>query len=102
MWCIADFCLVPVCAPEPSISKYVAAVTRMLEDEPNVKSELQTNGTVLEGEWDDVMRAIKKAHQLVHDSGIVRIQTTIKVSTRTDKKQHFSDKVPSVLTKLGK
>lgn len=90
----------PVCAPEPSLSKYIAAVTQMLENEP-IKSELGPSGTVLEGPWEDVMRVIEKAHKVIHDTGVVRIQTTIKVGTRTDKEQHFSDKIPSVLKKLN-
>ncbi len=49
-----------------------------------------------EGSWDDVMRIIGQAHSLLHGSGIVRIQTDIRVGSRTDKKQSFDDKIAAV------
>jgi len=42
------------------------------------------------------MRIIGQAHSLIHGSGVVRIQTDIRVGTRTDKKQSFEDKIASV------
>lgn len=35
-----------------------------------------------EGSWDDVMRLIGQAHVMLHDKGIVRIQTDIRVGSR--------------------
>ncbi|KAI9749146.1 MAG: hypothetical protein M1815_002729 [Lichina confinis] len=49
-----------------------------------------------EGPWDDVMRLIGQAHTLLHKKGIVRVQTDVRVGTRTDKKQNFESKVRSV------
>lgn len=49
-----------------------------------------------EGSWDDVMRLIGQAHTLVHQNGVARVQTDIRAGTRTDKKQHFSEKVSKV------
>lgn len=42
------------------------------------------------------MRIIGQAHSFLHGSGIVRIQSDIRVGSRTDKKQSFEDKVASV------
>jgi uncharacterized protein YqgV (UPF0045/DUF77 family) len=66
----------------------------------------------VEGSWDEVMRLIGQAHTLVHQNGILRVQTDIRAGTRsannyssinpdtnycrTDKKQHFSEKVTKV------
>lgn len=50
----------------------------------------------LEGPWDDVMRVIGQAHALVHQNGVPRVQTDIRVGSRTDKKQHFTEKVSKV------
>ena len=70
----------------------------------------------VEGSWEDVMRLIGQAHCMLHEKGIVRIQTDIRVGSRyvfdttelffvgkcaelrnrTDKKQTFSDKVKAV------
>lgn len=35
-----------------------------------------------EGSWDDVMRLIGQAHTLVHQNGILRVQTDIRIGTR--------------------
>lgn len=41
-------------------------------------------------------RFIGQAHSLLHGSGVIRIQTDIRIGTRTDKKQGFQDKVNAV------
>ena len=35
-----------------------------------------------EGSWDEVMKVIGQAHCLLHEKGIVRIQTDIRVGSR--------------------
>lgn len=35
-----------------------------------------------EGPWDDVTRLIGLAHTLVHQEGIARVQTDIRIATR--------------------
>ena len=42
---------------------------------------LPANGSV-EGSWEDVMRVIGQAHCMLHEKGIVRIQTDIRVGSR--------------------
>ena len=49
-----------------------------------------------EGSWDDVMRLIGQCHSMLHQNGVVRIQSDIRIGTRTDKKQSFEDKVAKV------
>lgn len=49
-----------------------------------------------EGSWDDVTKIIGQAHSLLHGSGVIRIQSDIRIGTRTDKKQTFEDKVAAV------
>jgi uncharacterized protein (TIGR00106 family) len=56
----------------------------------------------LEGPWDDVMRVIGQAHSLLHENGVVRIQSDIRVGSRTDKKQTAEDKVAAVKAILDK
>ena len=36
----------------------------------------------VEGSWEDVMRVIGQAHCMLHEKGIVRIQTDIRVGSR--------------------
>lgn len=49
-----------------------------------------------EGPWDDVMRVIGQCHVALHQNGVVRIQSDIRVGSRTDKKQTSKDKVAAV------
>ncbi|RYP00056.1 hypothetical protein DL765_010913 [Monosporascus sp. GIB2] len=55
-----------------------------------------------EGSWDDVMRVIGQAHSAVHARGVVRVQSSMRVGTRTDKKQTAQDKVKRVEDILAK
>lgn len=58
--------------------------------------------SVSEGSWDECMRIIGQCHSLLHANGTVRIQTDIRVGSRTDKKQGFEDKVKAVQDLLAK
>jgi len=44
------------------------------------QSCLLTN--TIEGSWDEVMRIIGQAHTLVHQNGVLRVQTDIRAGTR--------------------
>ncbi|KXL47159.1 MAG: hypothetical protein FE78DRAFT_144635 [Acidomyces sp. 'richmondensis'] len=98
--CIADFCLIPIGTPSPSVSKEVAAVQRLLQ-KSGVKYSMHSAGTTIEGSWDECMTLIGQCHSMLHARGIVRIQTDIRVGSRTDKKQSFEDKVAAVKNLLG-
>lgn len=41
-------------------------------------------------------KVIGQAHALLHANGIVRIHSSIRIGTRTDKEQHFADKIKTV------
>ncbi|RYP69234.1 hypothetical protein DL771_006202 [Monosporascus sp. 5C6A] len=62
----------------------------------------RTAGDQAEGSWDDVMRVIGQAHSVVHAKGGVRVQSSMRVGTRTDKKQTAQDKVKRVEDILAK
>jgi uncharacterized protein (TIGR00106 family) len=95
---IVDFCLVPI-GVGVSLSKYVAECEKIL-NEAGLEVQLHANGTNIEGEWDDVFAAIKNCHERVHEMGVPRISTTIKMGTRTDRVQTMEDKMRSVWEKL--
>lgn len=95
---IMDLCLVPL-GVGVSLSEYVAACQRVLA-KADVQTQLHAYGTNIEGEWDEVMAAVKLCHEEIHRLGAPRITTTIKMGTRTDRNQTIADKVDSVLAKL--
>jgi uncharacterized protein YqgV (UPF0045/DUF77 family) len=50
----------------------------------------------IEGPWESVTCLIGQAHTLVHRNGVMRIQTDVRIGTRTDKEEHFAEKVSKV------
>ena len=95
---ILDFCVIPL-GVGVSVSKYVVACEKVLQ-EAGLKTHLHAYGTNVEGEWDDVMAAVKRCHEVVHEAGAPRISTTIRLGTRTDREQTMDDKIQSVQSKL--
>ena len=98
MHVIADFCLIPL-GPELSLSPYIAQCQRILR-ELELEHQLHAYGTNIEGDWDQVMAAIKRCHEEVHAMGATRINTTLKIGTRVDCEQSMQDKVRSVEEQL--
>ena len=94
-----DLCVVPL-GVGVSVSSYVAACERVIK-EAGLKSQLHAYGTNIEGEWDAVMAAVKRCHEVIHEMGAPRITTTIKLGTRIDRDQTMEDKVRSVERKLA-
>lgn len=99
MKCMADLCVIPFNG-KVSVAEEIAQCHRILQ-QFNLDIQLHGYGTNLYGEWDDVFAAIKACHEQLHESGIVRISSTIKVGTRTDKDQTIQDKVNSVNDRLA-
>jgi uncharacterized protein (TIGR00106 family) len=98
MHVIVDLCVIPL-GVGLSVSKYVAACERVLQD-AGLKTHLHAYGTNVEGDWDAVFAAVKRCHEVVHGMGAPRISTTLRVGTRTDRPQSIADKVRSVEEKL--
>lgn len=95
---IVDLCVVPI-GVGVSVSKYIAACQRVLDD-AGLATRMHAYGTNIEGEWDAVLAAVKRCHEVVHEMGAPRISTTLKLGTRTDRSQTMADKVRSVEEKL--
>ena len=57
--------------------------------------QLHSYGTNVEGELSQIFRAVEKVHETLHREGTVRLMTSMKIGTRTDKD-------PSLAAKLFK
>ena len=95
---MVDLCVVPS-GVGVSVSEYIAECERLIEG-AGLESELHPYGTVIQGDWDAVFRVVKQCHERVHEMGVPRVFTTLKVGTRTDRTQTMADKVDSVRRKL--
>ena len=91
---LADLSIIPL-GVGTSLSKYIAACERVLRD-AGLDPTLHAFGTEVEGEWEVVMAAVRRCHDVVHDMGAPRVSATLKLSTRTDKDQSLADKIASV------
>ena len=95
MHAIVGFTLVPL-GVGVSVSPYVAAVERVLE-ESGLNFEVNANSTNVEGDWEAVFAAIRRCHEVVHADGAPRIHTCLQVGTRVDREQRMAEKLESVV-----
>ena len=98
MHAIADVCIIPL-GVGASVSREVTECERILR-ESGLKTKLHAYGTNVEGEWDEVMAAVRRCHETLHAMGVPRISTNIRIGTRTDKPQTMEDKVRKVEDRL--
>lgn len=99
MHLIADICVIPI-GVGLSVSEHVAACERIFA-EAGLDHQLHAYGTNVEGEWDAVMAAIRRCHEVVHAMGAVRISSTVRLGTRVDRAQSMRDKIESVERRLS-
>lgn len=100
MKCMADLCVIPIGAGV-SVADEIAQCQRILARFA-IDTELHAYGTTLHGDWDEVFAAIKACHAELHEAGVTRLSSTIKVGTRTDKEQSFADKKQAVIDRLSR
>jgi len=95
---IADVSIVPL-GVGLSLSPYVAACEAVFR-RAGLKTQLHAYGTNLEGEWDAVLAAIRECHRMLHEMGVPRISTSLRLGTRVDREQTMEDRVRSVESKM--
>lgn len=98
MKAIADISIIPL-GVGLSLSSYVAACEKVFTDH-GLEPKLHANGTNIEGEWDQVMGAVKACHERLHDMGVPRIATNLRLGTRVDREPSMGAKLKSVKEKL--
>ncbi|CAF9908800.1 MAG: hypothetical protein GOMPHAMPRED_006318 [Gomphillus americanus] len=99
--CLADLCLIPIGTGSPSVSGEVADVQRVIRSS-GLKYTMHSAGTTIEGSWEEVMKVIGQAHAVLHQKGVLRVQSDIRVGTRIDKLQTAQDKIDIVEKLLAK
>ena len=95
---IVDLCVVPI-GVGVSLGSYIAECEKILL-KAGLKTQLHGYGTNIEGEWDEVMQAVKECNEVLHRMGVPRISSTLRVGTRIDREQTIEDKIRSVQDKL--
>lgn len=95
---LIDICIIPL-GVGVSVSQYVVACEKIFQA-AGLSHRMHAYGTNVEGEWDDVMAAVKQCHEKLHDMGAPRISSSMKMGTRTDRVQTMQDKIDRVHLKM--
>ena len=93
------FSIVPVGAGS-SLGDQLAGVLKIV-DASGLPYKVNPMGTVVEGEWDEVMTLVRKCHEAVMKTG-ERAITTIAVDDRKGKPNRIEEKVKSIERRIGK
>jgi uncharacterized protein (TIGR00106 family) len=96
---LAEFSVVPIGKGE-SVSQYVAECIKIVEDS-GITYKINPMGTVLEGDYDEVMAVIRKCHMRVMEL-CPRVITSVKIDDRKGARNALQRKITSVEEKVGK
>ena len=80
---LAELEIVPLGTQSASLSALLAEVVQRI-DASGLDYRVGPMGTVVEGEWDQIMRLVKQCHEAMLQSAS-RVMTTIRIDDRKDK-----------------
>mgnify|MGYP001569228604 CR=1 FL=1 len=83
-----------------SVGNKLAEVLKII-DASGLPYKVNPMGTVIEGEWDEIMKLIKKCHKALMKTG-ERTITTITIDDRKGKPNRIEEKIKSIEKRLGK
>jgi uncharacterized protein (TIGR00106 family) len=96
---LVEFSIIPI-GIGSSLGAHLAEVLKIV-DASGLPYKLNPMGTVIEGEWDETMKLIKKCHKAVMKTG-ERTVTIISIDDRKGKTNRIEAKVKSIEQRLGK
>lgn len=96
---LLEFSMTPLDKGE-SVSAYVSRSLDII-DKSGLEYRINPMGTVLEGEWDQVMGVVKACFDRMK-SDCCRISTAIKIDYRKGRSGRLVSKIDSVEKKLGR
>jgi uncharacterized protein (TIGR00106 family) len=92
---IVEMSVVPLGTGETSVSSYVRAAVKVIE-ESDLDYEVNSMGTCIQGEWDEIFSTLKAVHEELVKLGCNRIVTTVKIDDRRDKYGTMDAKVAAL------
>ena len=97
---IVEVTVVPLGTATPSLSAYVAGVEKVLAKYTNIKTLLTPMATILEGDLDEILTAVREMHETPFLNGAQRVSTRISIDDRRDKQLSMEGKIKAVKEKL--
>jgi len=92
---IVELSVVPIGTGETSVSSYVKAAIKIIE-ETDLDYQVNSMGTCVQGEWDEIFSTLKAVHDELAKMGCNRIVTTVKIDDRRDKFSTMDAKVAAI------
>lgn len=92
--------VLPVGTPTPSISSYITASYQALDEFPDLRYQVTPTSTVLEGNLDQALRAVRRMHEATFQGGVKRVVTTISIDDRLDKELDMDEAVEAVVDEV--
>ncbi len=74
-----------------SVRKEIMQVVALLEKHDFIL-ETHASGTNIEGDLREILAAVQDIHEVLHEDGIVRLISYLKLETRTDKEPTLAGK----------
>lgn len=96
---LVEFSIIPI-GIGSSLGAHLAEVLRIV-DASGLPYKVNPMGTVIEGEWDETMKLIKKCHKAMMKIG-ERTLTSISIDDRKGKTNRIEAKVKSIEQQIGK
>ena len=97
---IVQLTIAPLGTCSTSLSSYVADVENVLAKYSNIKTQLTPMSTILEGDLDEILTAIREMHEVPFAKGAKRVSTRISIDDRRDKEASMEKKIEAVKEKL--
>ena len=91
MKAVAELQVVPI-GVGVSVRKQVRRAQKIIHEADLIVQE-HAFGTNVEGEIDEILAVIQSIHEALHAEGVVRLTTSIKLGTRTDKPPDLASKL---------
>ncbi len=95
---LIEFSIVPV-GSGSSLGDRLAEVLKIV-DESGLPYKINPMGTVVEGQWDELLSLVRKCHEAVLKNE-ERVLTNISVDDRKGKPNRIEEKVKSIEKRLG-
>jgi len=96
---LIEFSIIPV-GIGSSLGASIAEVLKIV-DASGLPYKVNPMGTVVEGDWDSIMKVVRRCHKAVMKSG-ERVITTISIDDRKGKLNRIEEKVRSIEKRIGK
>jgi uncharacterized protein (TIGR00106 family) len=93
---IAELKVVPLGTQSASLSKYVAAVIKVVKRAKGITYQVTPMATIVQGPLSRVLELAEKMHEVPFTMGVNRVLTSISIDDRRDKLITMESKVKAV------